>query len=132
MSLNRLLLSSLFALPVLFALPLRAAEPETADELVARGVELRKKGDHAGALREFQAAHAKQPSGRTLAQMGIAEATLKLWTDAEDHLSQALDSTAPWVEKNRPTLEQTLQTVRAHTAEVSVYGPTGATLTIGV
>jgi hypothetical protein len=119
------------ALTVLVVAPLRAAEPETADELVVKGVELRRKGDHAGALREFQAAHAKQPSGRTLAQMGLAEATLRQWTDAEDHLSQALDSTAPWIEKNRATLEQTIQTVRSHTAEVSVYGPFGAVVTIG-
>ena len=108
----------------------RAAEPETADQLVAKGVELRKKGDHAGALREFQAAHAKDPSGRTLAQMGIAEATLQRWVDAENHLSQALESSIRWVEKNRATLEQTLQTVRTHTAEISIYGTTGATVTV--
>jgi hypothetical protein len=108
----------------------RAAEPETADQLVAKGVELRKKGDHAGALRDFQAAHAKEPSGRTLAQMGIAEATLHLWVDAENHLSQALESTMPWVEKNRATLEQTLQTVRTHTTEISIYGTTGAVVTL--
>ncbi len=109
----------------------RAAESETADQLVAKGVELRKKGDHAGALREFQAAHQKEPSGRTLAQMGIAEATLQHWVDAENHLSQALESTMPWVEKNRATLEQTLQTVRTHTAEISIYGTTGAVVTVG-
>lgn len=107
-----------------------AAEPETADQLLAKGVELRKKGDHAGALREFQAAHAKEPSGRTLAQMGIAEATLHSWVDAENHLSQALESTMPWVEKNRATLEQTLQTVRTHTTEISIYGTTGAVVTL--
>jgi hypothetical protein len=108
----------------------RAAEPETADQLVAKGVELRKKGDHAGALREFQAAHEKEPSGRTLAQMGIAEATLQRWVDAENHLSQALESSIPWVEKNRATLEQTLQVVRTHTAEISIYGTTGAVVTV--
>lgn len=108
-----------------------AAEAETIDQLVAKGVDLRKKGDHAGALREFQAAHAREPSGRTLAQMGIAEATLQRWTDAEGHLSQALDSATPWVEKNRATLEQTLQTVRTHTTEISIYGPVGAVVTIG-
>ena len=118
-------------LAVLLSSTVRAAEPETADQLVAKGVELRKKGDHAGALREFQAAHSKEPSGRTLAQMGIAEATLQRWTDADDHLAQALDSAGPWVEKNRATLEQTLQTVRTHTAEVSVFGPSGALVTIG-
>jgi len=117
-------------LAVVVSSPARAAEPETADQLVAKGVELRKKGDHAGALRDFQAAHAKEPSGRTLAQMGIAEATLHLWVDAENHLSQALESTMPWVEKNRATLEQTLQTVRTHTTEISIYGTTGAVVTL--
>ncbi len=107
-----------------------AAEPETADQLISKGVELRKKGDHAGALREFQAAHEKEPSGRTLAQMGIAEATLQRWVNAENHLSQALESSTPWVEKNRATLEQTLQTVRTHTAEISIYGTTGAVVTL--
>ena len=127
---------SRFSIPAVLALLLlaapgaRAAEPETADQLITKGVELRKKGDHAGALREFQAAHAKEPSGRTLAQMGIAEATLQRWVDAENHLSQALESTMPWVEKYRATLEQTLQTVRTHTAEISIYGTTGAVVTV--
>jgi hypothetical protein len=120
----------LLALLTLAGSAARAAEPDTADQLVAKGVELRKKGDHAGALREFQAAHSKEPSGRTLAQMGIAEATLQRWVDAENHLSQALESTIPWVEKNRATLEQTLQTVRTHTAEISIYGTTGAVVTL--
>jgi PEGA domain len=118
-------------LTVLLGSAVRAAEPETADQLVAKGVELRKKGDHAGALREFQAAHAKQPSGRTLAQMGIAEATLQRWTDADEHLAQALGSAGQWVEKNRATLEQTLQTVRMHMSELSINGPSGAVVTIG-
>jgi hypothetical protein len=122
--------SIILALVILAAPTARAAEPETADQLVAKGVELRKKGDHAGALREFQAAHAKEPSGRTLAQMGIAEATLQRWVDAENHLSQALESAIPWIEKNRATLEQTLQTVRTHTAEISIYGTTGAVVTL--
>src|SRR5690349_23308438 len=108
LSYPRFLLVAVLAVNVVGA-SARAAEPETAEQLVAKGVELRKKGDHAGALREFQAAHAKEPSGRTLAQMGIAEATLQRWVDAENHLSQALESTMPWVEKNRATLEQTLQ-----------------------
>ena len=116
---------------VLISSAVRAAEPETADQLVAKGVELRKKGDHTGALREFQAAHAKEPSGRTLAQMGIAEATLHRWMDADEHLAQALGSAGPWVEKNRVTLEQTLQTVRMHMSEVSINGPSGAVVTIG-
>ena len=123
-----LLVGSLLATVVCSSV--QAAESETADQLVAKGVELRKKGDHAGALREFQAAHAKDPSGRTLAQMGIAEATLQRWVDAENHLSQALESTMPWVEKNRATLEQTLQTVRTHTTEISIYGTTGAVVTL--
>ena len=119
------------ALAAPLASTVRAAEPATADQLVAKGVELRKRGDHAGALREFQAAHAREPSGRTFAQMGIAEATLQRWTDAEDHLAQALESTTPWVEKNRAILDKTLQTVRAHTAEISVFGPLGGLVTIG-
>jgi PEGA domain-containing protein len=116
---------------VLLGSAVGAAEPETADQLVAKGVELRKKGDHAGALREFQAAHAIEPSGRTLAQMGIAEATLQRWTEADEHLEQALGSPGFWVEKNRITLQQTLQTVRTHTSEVSIKGPSGAVVTIG-
>ena len=117
-------------LVVLGGSSVHAAESETADQLVAKGVELRKKGDHAGALLQFQTAHEREPSGRTLAQMGIAEATLQRWVDAENHLSQALESSMPWVEKNRATLEQTLQTVRTHTAEISIYGTTGAVVTL--
>jgi hypothetical protein len=131
MNAYRLLPTAVLALTILLAQTVRAAGPDTADELIAKGIELRKEGDPNGALREFQAAHAKAPSGRTLAQMGIVEATLQRWTDAEDHLSQALDSTMPWVQKNRAVIEQTLQVVRTHTAELSVYGPSGAVVTVG-
>jgi hypothetical protein len=107
-----------------------AADGPSADELVSRGLRLRKSGDQAGALRAFQAAHDKAPSPRTLAQMGLAEATLERWTDAETHLADALASTTTWIERNRPTLEETLQLARTHVAEVVVFGPNGASVTI--
>jgi Tetratricopeptide repeat len=112
-----------------------AAEPSSsADALVEQGISLRQKGQNQEALELFQRAHALAPSGRTLAQIGVAEATLQRWIDAETHLAAALDShDTPWIQnaKNRAALEKSLMLVRAHIAEVSIVGPAGAEISVG-
>ena len=64
----------------------RAAEPG-ADELITRGLELRRQAKPEQALEMFQRAHALAPSPRTLGQMGLVEASLEHWLDAETHLT---------------------------------------------
>jgi hypothetical protein len=114
--------------------PALAAPPSSAESLIEQGNALRQKGQNQEALDLFQKAHALAPSGRTLAQMGIAEATLKRWADAETHLAAALEAhDTPWIEnaKNRDAIQRSLVLVRSHIGLVTVVGPAGAEITVG-
>jgi hypothetical protein len=103
----------------------------SADALVARGLELRREGKTAEALELFARAHAIAPSPRTLGQMGLAEASLQHWLDAETHLNSSLASSAdPWVRKNKVLLEQAIDLSHKHVGHVSIAGPAGAQISI--
>lgn len=109
-----------------------AAAAPTAEELLAQGVEARRKGDHATALELFRSAHAAEPSPRTLAQMGLAELSLRRWLDSEMHLGEALEQPKfPWIRKNRGPLDEALASARAHIGTIAVSGPVGAHVAIG-
>lgn len=122
----------LVALLLLVVGPFAFAAPAAAnvDALIRRGAQLRVQGKHDEALQLFQQAHALEPSGRTLAQMGLAEYSLQRYVDAEEHLAAAVATDSPWVAKNRRTLEEALGGVRAHVAIVTLTGPAGAEVTM--
>src|SRR4029079_8120449 len=83
------------------------AEEPTADQLIARGLELRRDSKPEQALEMFQKAHALAPSPRTLGQMGLVEASREHWLDAEAHLIASLATPDDaWVRKNRAFLDQ--------------------------
>ena len=110
-----------------------AAPPDPAEPLIEQGVKLRTEGRHAEALDLFTKAHAASPSARTLAQMGLAEGSLRRWIDAEGHLAAALAAhDTPWIEnrRNREALEQALSSVRGHIGTVLVVGPAGAEVSV--
>jgi len=121
-----------FALAVsVLAATAPVAAAETAEQLVIKGLDLRRRGEHERALELFQRAHAQDASAMTLAQIGIAEQSLKRWTDAEAHLAAALESsTSPWIQKNRSYLEQALASVRAHIGQLLVRGTAGAAVSV--
>jgi hypothetical protein len=78
------------------------ASDGAADALVARGLELRREGKAAEALELFERAYSLSPSPRTVGQMGLAEASLQRWLDAEKHLNTSLGvADDPWVRKTR-------------------------------
>jgi hypothetical protein len=106
-----------------------AAEDPT-DTLLRQGAELRKQDRHEEALELFRKAHALSPSGRTLAQMGLAEFSLKSYVDAEAHLAAALATDSPWIAKNKAVLELTLADVRKHVAIVDVVGAAGTDVAV--
>lgn len=113
--------------PSYAAPPAGASQP--VEELISKGIALRNSNKNEEALAAFQAAHALAPSQRTFGQMGIAEASLRRWTDAEAHLAAALSGQpSPWTRKYKNLLEQTLGIVRSHIGEVNVAGPPGAEL----
>ena len=111
-----------------------AADPaKDAEELITKGVELRRHGQTAEALELFVKAHALDPSARALAQLGSAEFALHHVVDAEAHLDQALARhDSPWIEnpKNRETLEKILADARRQVARVHLRGTPGAEVSI--
>jgi len=62
---------------------LAASAATEADAALKRGIDLRRRGDDAQALAEFQRAYAWYRSARALAQIGFAEQGLGRWHDAE-------------------------------------------------
>src|SRR5688572_26524065 len=104
---------------VVLAVPPAVATAATteaeADALIAKGLELRRQEKPTDALELFQRAHAIAPSPRTLGQMGLVEASLQRWADAEAHVASALAASSdPWVRKNRGFLTQALATAKGH------------------
>jgi hypothetical protein len=90
-------------------------------------------GKNSDALDLFRKAHALAPSGRTLAQVGLAEGALKQWIEAEDHLVAALAAhDTPWIEnpRNREALDHALTAIRGHIGRVAVLGPAGAEVSV--
>lgn len=96
---------------------------EQEEELIRRGVELRKAGDDQAAWPELKKAYELARSPRAAAQLGLVEQALGRWEDAEVHVSEALRApTDPWVAKNRPALEQALSVIKGNVARVEVVG----------
>jgi hypothetical protein len=93
------------------------------DALVRHGVELRQRGDDAGALAELQRAHARSEEPRVLAQLALAEQAMGRWLDADRHLRAALRSGAdPWIVRNRAALHQAEEQLGAHLGRLRVTG----------
>jgi hypothetical protein len=108
----------------------RAAEP-TAEDLIVRGLELRRAAKPGKALEMFQRAHALAPSPRTLGQMGLVETSLEHWLDAAAHVTAALATPDEmWVRKNRAFLDQAWKVCRGHIGELVVTGPNGTDVAI--
>jgi PEGA domain len=126
--------AAIVAAIVAFAGAARAAETPTSDAgepaeaAIQRGIHLRKAGDDAGALPEFQNAYQLVHTPRAAAQLGFAEQALGHWDDAEGHLSEAVRTTGdPWVEKNRPALQKSLAAAKDHVGTLQITGePEGA------
>jgi hypothetical protein len=107
----------------------KAAEraPEAESETwIRKGVELRRTGANSEALEAFLHAQGIRPSGRTVAQVGLARQSLHQWLQAAECLEQALASHEPWVEKNRAPLDVALAAVKAHLGWLLVRAPPGS------
>lgn len=111
-----------FALAALVALspsPARAAPSEA--EVLSRAVELRERGQDAEALALLAEAHARAPSPRIAAQLGLVEVAREQWLGAETHLTEALAATSDaWVRSNRGVLEPRLEAVRGRLAWIQL------------
>ncbi len=101
------------------------AQAQTAEVqgLVRAGLDLRRERRDEEALATFRRAWELSHGPRERAQMGFAEQALGRWTDAEDHLREALSaSTDPWVAERREVIEEALTEVDAHLGTLEVRG----------
>lgn len=129
------LTSKVFAFVVLGLLfiavtPATAASP--ADDLIKQGLELRRAGRDTDALAKFESAYSLTKAPRAAAQWGLCLQAVSRWSEADPLLAEALSSAQdPWVKKNRNTLKESLEIVKAHVGRVEVLGdPVGAKVAI--
>jgi hypothetical protein len=101
------------------------------DTLILRGLQLRRAGHPSEALELFRKAHDHAPSPRTLGQMGLVETSLRMWSDADAHLTAALATPGDrWVRQNRGFLAEAQVRVSAHVGDLVVTGPSGVRLSV--
>jgi hypothetical protein len=65
------------------------AMADEAEDLVRKGVDLRREGRDQNALETFRKANQLASTPRTVAQMGLAEQALGRWTDAFERVRPA-------------------------------------------
>jgi hypothetical protein len=97
----------------------------TADQLIADGIALRKRGEDAEALAVFERTYRLFPSARAAAQIALAQQALGHWREAERGLFEALrgsadDADNQWIARNRTYLEESLATVQGRLAWLDV------------
>jgi tetratricopeptide (TPR) repeat protein len=98
-----------------------ASSKEEPEEMVRRGLNLRRAGRDDLALALFREALELRSEPRTLAQIGLAEQALGRWTEAEKHLDEALAATGDvWIGAHRLHLEESLAFVRQHVSSLSL------------
>jgi hypothetical protein len=135
---RRALIASVVLL--LSACPAGAQEPSSAtspgptdEELITKGVALRKDGQDAEALVVFERAYALHATPRAVVQMALAHQALGQWREAERGLIAGLrESDDPWIARHRTHLEESLATIQEHLASLEVESSiAGAELWIG-
>jgi hypothetical protein len=96
-----------------------AQSPE--DALLNECYTLRRAGRHDASLPRCEEAASRFPSGRSLTQLALTEMALERWAAAATHLTSALaDHTHPWMQPNRPSVEDALRTVRPRVGVLEV------------
>jgi hypothetical protein len=124
-------LIGLLTVPVIVPSAATAAEADPALRHLSRGLQLLSSNRDQEALEEFRTAYELSPSPKALAQMGLAEASLKLWLDAEKHLTEVLDATSDkWVVHNTQPIQEQLEQVKGHLGWLAVTGTSNAEVSI--
>jgi hypothetical protein len=128
-SIPKLLLCGLVAVALTWSSPARAGD--LAEQHLKRGVRLLAQNKDKEALDEFKAAYAISPSPKAAAEMGLAECSLKLWLDAEKHLTESLQAASDdWIKRNKVFIEEQLNQTRTHLGWLVVRGTFGAEVTV--
>jgi len=120
---RNLVLASTFALQSARA----QAQSVCDDALIREANEARRAGHDAEALPLLQRAWATCHTPRALAQVGLAEAALGRWRDAERDLSAALAARGdPWIARNLPRLEEARARVASQVGSDADHDAAGA------
>jgi len=70
---------------------------------------------------------AASPTPKAAVQVGLAESSLKLWLDADKHLSEALEAEDDdWVRQSKAVIEKQLALVREHLGSLIITGTPNA------
>jgi hypothetical protein len=97
------------------------ASSADAERLIAEGVQLRRQHQDAAALDAFKRAYEIDKSGRTMAQIALAEQALGQWVEAERDLGNAVRmETDPWIVRNRQALSEAITDVSHHIGELDL------------
>jgi hypothetical protein len=103
-------------------------EPET---LIKQGVDMRKQGDDIKAHGYFQRAYDIARTPRSAAQLGLSDLSVDDNLAAEQHLTEALASSDPWIAKNRDLLQKSRDKARSRLGRVAVgQAPADATVEV--
>jgi len=126
--LRRVHLSVVVVLISSVSLAIPAWAGESADALIRKGLEMRKRGDDLGALPLFEQAYKLSPTPRAAAQRAFCAQALGRWTQVESDLTEALKSPDdPWVKKNRGAIDESLREAKMKVAVIEIVGePPGA------
>ena len=100
---------------------------DEAEQMIRKGLELRKRGDDLGALPLFEQAYRTSHTARAAAQLGFCEQALGRWTAVELHLAEVLKTPDdPWVKKNRAAIDESLAAAKSKVAVIEILGePSG-------
>lgn len=106
----------------------RDAAGADTDELIRRGLDLRRAEKDAEALVLFQQAYEQSKAPKALAQLAFAEQALGKWGAADRHLRAASQASGdPWIGKHRKVIDDALATIAKRVGRMDVRGgPTGA------
>jgi hypothetical protein len=109
-----------------------AADEESVDDLLRRGVALRREHRNEDALAVFQEILARAPTPSARAQLALAEQAIGRWIAAERDLDAALSvDDDKWIAKNRAALEGARTVIEAHLAWATVnVDVAGASITL--
>src|SRR4029079_7936957 len=96
---------------------------ESADRLIKKGLEMRKRGDDLGALPLFDEPYRVSPTPRAAAQRAFCAQALGRWTQVEAALTEALKvPDDPWVKKNRAAIDESLREAKMKVAVIEIAG----------
>jgi hypothetical protein len=111
------------ALTAVSAVGGRAFAADEAEQLIKKGLELRKRGDDLGALPLFEQAYRSSHTPRAAAQLGFCEQALGRWTAVETHMAEVLKTPDdPWVRRNRAAIDESLSAAKARVAVIEIHG----------